>query len=45
MYYILDKMDKDLLYHIINNSYFEENFFAHCKDDNIGDLLKDLIDL
>ena len=45
LYYILDKMDKDLLYHIINNSYFEENFFAHCKDDNIGDLLKDLIDL
>lgn len=45
LYYILDKMDKDFLYHVINNQYFEENFFAHCKDDNIGELLKDLIDL
>ena len=38
-------MDKDLLYHIIKNPYFEENFFAYSKDDNISDLLKDLIDL
>ncbi len=45
LYAILDKMDKDLLYKIIKNPYFEENFFAHCQDDNIGDLLKDLIDL
>ncbi len=45
LYQILDKMDKDLLYHIIKNPYFEENFFAYSKDDNISDLLKDLIDL
>ena len=45
LYQILDKMDKDLLYHIIKNSYFEENFFAHSQDDNISELLKDLIDL
>ena len=45
LYYILDKMDKDFLYHIVKNQYFEENFFSNCKDDNIGSLLKDLIDL
>ncbi len=45
LYQILDAMDKDLLYHIINNSYFEENFFAYSKDDNISELLKNLIDL
>lgn len=45
LYQILDKMDKDLLYHIIKNEYFEENFFAYAKNDEISNLLKDLIDL
>ena len=45
LYYLLDEMDKDFLYHIIKNPYFEENFFANCEDDNISELLKDLIDL
>ena len=45
LYQILDSMDKDLLYHIVHNNYFEENFFLHSKDDNVSELLKDLIDL
>ncbi len=44
LYDILDRIDKDFLYNIIHNSYFEENFFEHCKDDMVGELLKGLID-
>ncbi len=44
LYDVLDAMDKDFLYSIIANPYFEENFFANCQDDKIASLLKDLID-
>ena len=37
-------LDKDFLYGIIHNDYFEENFFYYSKDDDISDLLKDLCD-
>ena len=41
---ILEEVDKDFLYGIIHNDYFEENFFYYSKDDDISDLLKDLCD-
>lgn len=44
LYDVLDVMDKDFLYSIISNPYFEENFFANCQDDRIASLLKDLVD-
>ena len=37
-------MDKDLLYQIIHNEYFEENFFGNSLDDEMSELLKDLFD-
>ena len=41
---ILEEVDKDFLYDIIHNDYFEENFFYYSKDDAISELLKDLCD-
>ena len=41
---LLENIDKDLLYSVIHNDYFEENFFANSKDDEISDFLKDLFD-
>ena len=41
---ILEEVDKDFLYDIIHNDYFEENFFYYSKDDNVSELLKDLCD-
>ncbi len=41
---ILDEVDKDLLYQIIHNEYFEENFFGNSLDDEMSELLKDLFD-
>mgnify|MGYP005778449183 CR=1 FL=1 len=41
---ILEEIDKDFLYQIIHNEYFEENFLANSLDDEISGLLKDLFD-
>ena len=41
---ILDEVDKDLLYNIIHNEFFEENFFGNSLDDEMSELLKDLFD-
>ena len=41
---ILDEVDKDFLYQIIHNEYFEENFFGNTLDNEMSDLLKDLFD-
>lgn len=41
---IVEEVDKDFLYQIIHNEYFEENFFEHSQDDEISELLKDLFD-
>ena len=41
---ILEEVDKDLLYSIIHNEYFEENFFQYSNDDEISEILKDLFD-
>ncbi len=41
---ILEEVDKDMLYNMIHNDYFEENFFANCKIDTIGEFLKEIID-
>ena len=41
---ILDEVDKDLLYNIIHNEFFEENFFGISLDDEMSELLKDLFD-
>ena len=41
---ILDLMDKDLLYSVIANDYFEEHFFANSEDDEINEYLMGLID-
>ena len=41
---ILDEVDKDFLYQIIHNEYFEENFFGNSLDNEMSDLLKDLFD-
>lgn len=41
---ILEEIDKDFLYQIIHNEYFEEHFFANSLDDEISGLLKDLFD-
>lgn len=43
-YNFLEKVDKDLLYSVIHNEYFEENFFANSLDDEISIMLKDLFD-
>ena len=42
---ILEEMDKDFLYPIIHNDFFEENFFRDSKDDEVADLLKQIIDV
>ena len=39
-----EEVDKDMLYNMIHNDYFEENFFANCKVDTIGEFLKEIID-
>lgn len=41
---ILEEIDKDLLYNMIHNEYFEENFFSQCENDEIRDYLKNIID-
>lgn len=41
---ILEELDKDSLYKIIHNEYFEENFFSHCEDYEIGEYVKNIID-
>ncbi len=41
---ILEEFDKDLLYNMVHNDYFEENFFKDCKKDSLGVILKQLID-
>lgn len=41
---ILEETDKDLLYKIIHNDYFEENFFANSQNDQISEYLKNIID-
>ncbi len=44
LYDVLDAIDKDFLYEIIANDYFEENFFAQCRDDEIAEFLKEVLD-
>lgn len=41
---VLEEIDKDVLYKMIHNEYFEENFFSHCEDFEIGEYLKNIID-
>ena len=41
---IIEEMDKDVLYAIIHNEYFAENFFLHSKNDRVSSLLRDLFD-
>ena len=37
-------MDKDYLYSIVHNDYFEENFFKYSENDEIALFLKNIID-
>ena len=41
---VLDEIDRDFLYKIVHNDYFEENYFAYSCDDEMCEFLKDLID-
>ena len=41
---VIEQVDKDLLYSVIHNEYFAENFFLHSQDDRTSNLLKDLFD-
>ncbi len=41
---ILEQIDKDTLYKMIKNDYFEEHFFQNAKNDRISTILKDIID-
>lgn len=41
---ILEEIDKDSLYKMIHNEYFEENFFSYCEDYEIGEYVKNIID-
>ena len=41
---ILEEMDKDYLYSIVHNDYFEENFFKYSENDEIALFLKNIID-
>ena len=41
---VLDEIDRDFLYKIVHNDYFEENYFAYSCDDEMCEYLKDLID-
>ena len=41
---VLEEMDKDYLYSIVHNDYFEENFFKYSENDEIALFLKNIID-
>ncbi len=41
---ILEEIDKDMLYQMIHNDFFEENFFRDCLIDSIANILKRIID-
>lgn len=41
---ILKEIDKEFLKSTIDNHYFRENFFKHCKDKEIGNYLKGLLE-
>jgi len=41
---ILEEMDKDMLYNLIHNDYFQEHFFLHSEEVMVNNYLKDIID-
>ena len=41
---ILEDLDKDFLRKMIQNDYFEENFFHYCENEKISEYLKGIID-
>ncbi len=41
---ILEEVDKDMLYNMIHNDFFEENFFVHSCNNEISEYLKEIID-
>lgn len=42
---ILKNIDQEFLKNTINNKYFKENFFDNCKDEEISNYLKKILDI